>query len=189
MQESLSSVQLSYENSIDDAVAFSVYHCKHSPVLRRRRITLIALLVLWIFGVNFWAYGGFSNLAAILLYSLEYVGVAALSILLLRWLLGDRLIRKQYAGDKNRGFLGRHELEIVEEGLKFRTAYSEGKFAWGMIERIASLPDYTFIYTGTASALIIPHARITEGNYSAFLQELGRRFKADQPLRGEPAAR
>ena len=173
--------RLCWENTMEDAIAWNKYFYKHSSPLRRFRRGLLLFLVLWIVGVNLLAYGG-TNLAAALLYSIYYL-VAAFAIGFgLRFLIGDRLIRRQYSGEKNRGFFGAHELVLTEEGLIHRTAYSEGKMAWGLIERIESTKDHIFIYVGTNTAVIIPHERITSGQYGVFMQELGRRFKPAQPL-------
>lgn len=179
MQEKTS--LLRYENTIDDAVAWGQYYFKHSPVLRRRRKVAFILLPIWILACSLLVFG-FGHLETVLLCTLIYSVVSILIILGLRQLIGDRLLRKQYSSDRNRGFLGWHELELTDEGLLFRSAYTEGKMAWGVIERIESTKDHTFIYMGTASALIIPHNNITSGNYAAFLQELGQRFRPDQPL-------
>ena len=179
MQEKTS--LLRYENTIDDAVAWGQYYFKHSPVLRRRRKVALIILPIWILACNLLVYG-FARLDTVLLSTLIASVIALLVILGIRLLIGDRLLRKQYSGDKNRGFLGWHELELTDEGLLFRSAYTEGKKAWGVIERIESTKDHTFIYMGTASALIIPHNNITSGNYAAFLHELGQRFRPDQPL-------
>jgi len=54
--------------------------------------------------------------------------------------------------------------------------------AWGVIERIESTKAHTFLIVGTNAAVIIPHERTTQGVYGVFMQELGRRFKPDQPL-------
>jgi hypothetical protein len=180
MQE-LQKFQLRYENTLDDAVAASKFHCKNSPGLRRNRRTLLIIIALLALGFN-WATLGFAYPLAALLYTAIEFAVGLTIGLGLRWLIGDRLIRRQYSGDKNRGFLGAHELELTDEGLIHRTAYSEGKMAWGMIERIETTKDYTFIYVGTASALVIPHARITGGSYEAFMRALAERFQPDQPL-------
>lgn len=175
------SFRLCYENTLEDAVAINKYHQKHSPAVKRFRKMMLIFLALWIIGVNLVGYG-FANIAAVLFYSLVYFVGALLLIGVLRWLVSDRMVRRIYSGDKNRAFLGSHDLELRDEGLLHRTAYSETKMAWGLIERIESTPQHTFIYTGSASALVIPHDRITDGNYAAFLQELGQRFKPDQAL-------
>jgi len=179
MSEPLPSVRLSYENTMDDAVAFYMYQMKHSPHARRRRRIGLTIAYLWLLGSYFFAFGGLANLSYVLIYTVATIGAILLLGLILRWIVGDRLIRRQYAKNQYREFFGRHELEVADDGLRFRTDYSEGKLAWSLIDRIESIPDYTFIYTGTKTGLIIPHARITEGNYRVFFEELGKRYKAD----------
>jgi hypothetical protein len=180
MQE-LQKFQLRYDNTLDDAVAHYKNYCKHSPGLRRNRRTLLIILALLLFGANFMSLGSAHPLAALLYTAIEFA-VGLTFGLGLRWLIGDRLIRRQYSGEKNRAFLGAHELELTDEGLLHRTAYSEGRMAWGMIERIETTKDHTFIYVGTGSALVIPHARITGGSYETFMRALAERFQPDQPL-------
>lgn len=180
MQEQQSAL-LCWENTMEDMVTFNKYLLKHSAKLRQRRKVGYVVLVLWIFGCYFALYGT-AHLMTALLYSIGTLGVCLVLGLGLRILLFDRFLRKYYAGEKNRGFIGDHEMELTEEGLIHRTAYTESKLAWGVIERIESTKEHTFIFVGTNAAIIIPHERITQGVYGVFMQELGRRFKPDQPL-------
>ena len=174
-------MQLGWENTMEDLVAFNKYHYKHSPVLRRRRQTLLAIVAVLEFLWFFWCFG-WTHPELALLYLIVTFAIGILLGLCLRWLIGDRLIRRLYSREKNRSFFGAHELELTDEYLIHRTAYTDSKVAWGVIERIESTKDHTFIYVGTNSAVIIPHERITQGVYGVFMQDLGRRFKPDQPL-------
>jgi len=173
--------RIAYEATQDDLIAYSKYHFYYASGPRRRRKMAIGFLAVYLFGVNLLMYG-LANLGAVLLNTFCYFfGILALAFILRR-ATGDRLLRRMYTAEKNRSFIGPHELEVTDEGLTYRTAYQEGKMAWGMIERIESTTDHTFIYFGTASAIVIPHNGITQGEYRAFLRELGQRFKPDQPL-------
>ena len=180
MQES-QSVRLCYENTVDDAVALSKFHNARSPTARRNQRIGAVIVMLSTMLASLLVFGS-SDLSATLLNGLIAYSMIVLFSLGYHKLTGDRLIRKQYLGDNNRNFLGLHELELTDEGIHYRTEYNEGRMAWGLIERIESTPDHTFLFLGTANAMIIPHDRITEGSYSAFLKELGQRFQPDQKL-------
>ncbi|HLV78915.1 MAG TPA: hypothetical protein VKT32_01500, partial [Chthonomonadaceae bacterium] len=105
-------MQLGWENTLDDLVAFNKYHYKHSPRLRRRRIVLLSIVTIWLFFM-FASTLGMEHLDLALLYTVGTFVVGTLFGLCLRWLIGDRLIRSAYSGEKNRAFLGAHEMEVT----------------------------------------------------------------------------
>jgi hypothetical protein len=148
-------MRIKYQTVEDDYVAFNVFFSRHSPLAK-----LVMSQALYF---HDWAAAVFG-----------VVILGGLSV----WILAGnsrrmgRIARNLFREGKNKGFLGVRELEINDYGLLAKSEYSEGKIAWTMIERIGSTPDYTFIFTGATKAIILPKARVTEGDYDAFVAEL-----------------
>ncbi|MDD4735785.1 MAG: YcxB family protein [Kiritimatiellae bacterium] len=76
----------------------------------------------------------------------------------------------------------RHELELTEAGLVERTDVGEHHVLFQGIERVDSTATHSYLFIGTMQAHVIPHAKITEGDLSAFLDELKRRMKGVSPV-------
>ena len=174
-------MRLRYENTLDDAIAFQQYHYTHSPTARRSIAGLrwggVALIMFMCFA---------AGKDKLLLHLVEMCILSGIYILILPVLVRrsiKRQSRRMYSEGSNKGMLGEHELEITEDGIIERSPYNETRTAWGAVERIESTPDHTFIYAGSMMAHVIPHSRINEGDYKAFLAQLGQRFQPDQPLK------
>lgn len=174
-------MRLRYENTMDDAIAFNDFHYAHSPTMKRAvRINK------WGMGLMAFIFYSFvpGNKNTTINVTIAFV-LACLFVLIYPSLVRyniKRQVHKFYSEGNNKGFLGEHDIEIVEDGVIARSAYSETKTAWGAVERIETTPEHTFIYISAVTALIIPHDRITEGDYKAFLSELGQRFQPGQRL-------
>ena len=80
-------------------------------------------------------------------------------------------LRRKYLKDAN-GFLGEHELDITDSGLRLRFDNIEMKVAWSVIERVEITPEYAFLYISPTSAHVVPLSRITNGDVDAFVAEL-----------------
>lgn len=135
------------------------------------------------------------------------LGVGALTVLVLLWLLGFRTVggwagavaalvgwvvylnwrtrtgnrryyRRVYSEGANRGMLGLHRLSANASGLTVRTDVTDASTAWSGVERIEETPGMAFIYLGALNAYPIPEARVLEGNLRDFIATV-RRLHAD----------
>jgi len=160
-------MKITYDTSVDDRVAFNVYHFTHSRSAIRARIIVGVLLpvglFLFICALNF-SESGWRSVP----YSAIFPG------LMMLWFYGGhrRRIRKNVLkllseGDAGSG-VSVEELEVTSEGLVSREELAEGKYNWKAIRNIASTPDYYFIYTGVGKALVIPKLKVTEGDFEEF---------------------
>lgn len=172
---------LRFESTVEDVLAFNDYHYKHSPKMKRIMAGfrwVPALLAFFaIFTLTMKDGAGSGAIAGLIGASMA----AVLCPPLVRWSLWRR-IHKLYSRGIHKKILGEHEAVIVEDGIIARTPYSESKYSWGLIEKIESTSEYTFIYVDESMAFIIPHTRIEEGDYKVFMTELGQHYKPDQKL-------
>ena len=93
-----------------------------------------------------------------------------------------QITRKLYAEDKNPGMVGGHVLEVDEQGFVDRTDYQESRYAWGALVRIEIEPGYTYLFTGAASAFVIPHKAITGGDFPALLEQIRMHYHPERSL-------
>lgn len=164
---------VTYTNTIDDMVAFNMYHISYSPTLRRIRLWStwgLALIVLLISAlVSLFRRDPFL-LIVIASWSAIYLLV---SIPWYKWTVRRR-IGKLVREGQNRSFLCEHTLRLTADGLHAASEVSEGKILWSGIERIGENEEYLFIYTGAGVGIVIPKGRIEAGDVVAFTDELRR---------------
>ena len=183
------SIQFTIE--IEDMVAFNEYHYIRTPTgikrMFQRRVAFsvpIAILLLflgsmmhrdqsWIFGIWFPPV-------------LAFMGVLAYNYLELNYLKSPTYfrnkIRKFYSIADNKSVLGEHNLRVAREGFVSATKYLETRMSWGALDRIETDSNYTYLYISAVNAIIIPHAKITEGDFPALLQAIKTHYKPDQEL-------
>ncbi|TYQ28960.1 YcxB family protein [Pseudanabaena sp. UWO311] len=78
---------------------------------------------------------------------------------------------------KHNGVLGRHVLEITEEGLVERTDFNETLHRWSSIFRIFSLWGYIYIYVSESNSHQIPKRCFPPLVIEDFVSDLRRRVK------------
>jgi len=86
------------------------------------------------------------------------------------WALGSILFRKY------RGVLGRHTLQITDEGLIERTDVNEAIHKWAGVHKIVSGPKYLYIYVTELNAHMVPKRYFTSHGIEGFEGELRTRM-------------
>jgi len=76
---------------------------------------------------------------------------------------------------KYRGLIGRHHLEITEQGLVERTDYNETLHRWPSIGRIVTLWGYVYIYVSDSNLHQVPRRYFQPSEIDSFVAELRRR--------------
>lgn len=175
----MNSVKITYENSLEDLVAFNRYHFAHSPTARRSRSFLLWLspLCILLFLVPLALAERSLGLMAIALIS------ATLCALVAPWILRtsmERQVRKLYSEGANKGTIGKHELELTEDELIERTSYGEQRTRLQAFERVITTSGYTFIYVSALMAHVIPQNAVLDGDYNCFVERIKQRLAADK---------
>ncbi|MEX0728558.1 MAG: YcxB family protein [Planctomycetaceae bacterium] len=83
-----------------------------------------------------------------------------------------------YMEKNGKGILGMKELRIDEAGLFSRSNYAEATYYWHGIDDVDETDDYYFVSVGASGTIIIPKARILEGDADAFMNEVEKRWIA-----------
>jgi hypothetical protein len=177
-------MQLEYEVTDGDMLAFTEYHMANSPsYLRTQRewqfgvagIVLVAVsIAAWVKGSTF----------------LLLVGILFAAIWIATWprefrKMGLKQAKRILAEGSNRSLLGPQRLEIRDDGLRCVAAAGESLLRWPAIDRIASTTEHTFVYVAAAQAFAIPKLRVLVGHYDTFVAELARRVAGSRPA-GSP---
>jgi hypothetical protein len=186
MQE-LTKSSVTYSVTMEDMAAFNLFHFRNSPTIRRMQRRYLIKYSLLMFPIGFcmasfarmplWpalcvALFGTVSMAAYFLYYQKRGYIPRLR----------KMVQRLYTEDQNPGVLGEHTLEVDEEGFTDLTAYRHSRYAWGGLVRIEAEPGYTYLYTGSQSAFIIPHQAITDGDFKAVLKQISRHYQPDKTL-------
>jgi hypothetical protein len=119
----------------------------------------------------------FLLLSGLSIYKGQWGAVAAYAVffaVLMFWVLGGnkrriaRAVRKMLKEGENKMDIGLQALEVTSEGLTDKDEFGESKFNWKAIERVASTPDYYYIYISAMKALVVPKLKVTEGDFEEF---------------------
>ena len=68
-------------------------------------------------------------------------------------------------------------MTITDEHLAETTEYNGSKIPWNSINKIETVSDNTYVFTGELTAYIIPHKKIIDGDASQFVTKLNDAFK------------
>jgi hypothetical protein len=148
-------MHVEYDVSLDDLLHFQRYHWKHSPALQRQyRLGFIPAPALGLLAAV-----GLVGLEPRLLWVAVFLATAAIYAAVYVWCVGRSFrstLSAALAEGKNRGVLGRHEIELRVEGLREATDVNDTTHAWRGIERIEADERFIFIYTQAMMAHAIP---------------------------------
>lgn len=176
-------MRLRYEITIEDLLAFTQHLHEKSPTLRRTRRAGIIAFAAVMFGMCLIAHELFGD-PIVFLFGAGSAGLFAVFHPRLYRRNVKRLTTRLYAEGQNTGILGKHIAELRENGLSDTTDFSERTVFWKGIERIETIPGHTLVYLSAMSAQVIPENSVVEGSYSAFVEELQRRWhhaRGDSP--------
>ncbi len=177
-------MKIVYDMSVDDYVGFNIFHHKHSRSLRRSLIIggVVSPVCIFLFFLLIGIKGG--QLGVVILPGVIVPGLFAL------WILGGnrrriaRVVRKMFKEGENKMDIGLQELEVTSEGLTEKNEFGESKFNWKAIERIASTPDYYYIYISAMKALVVPKLKVTEGDFEEFRRLVEEGFRGAASIDG-----
>ncbi len=76
----------------------------------------------------------------------------------------------------NKAVIGPRELQLSGNELVMRSTYIETRIHFEALDRVVSNDDYTFIYITAATAYVIPHDTVIEGDPERFAEALSQRI-------------
>lgn len=182
MSEPAPILEVSYDVTVNDAVAFAVYHHHASPLLRRRRrflrvgmSALLAMIAATIAGVS----------------GRPVLGMVGLAFAFGFWLIFPRRyekglresVAKLYTEGKNLDLLGPTKLVLDTEGMTESTPTRDSRSRWAVVERCVETEDHVFVYLTGDSGVIVPKRSLRPGEAERLIAEVRQRM----PSRSEAA--
>jgi hypothetical protein len=165
-------MEIGYEVTLDDLIAFTLYHHEHSPAMRRSLLFLrfkLPMVGLLIFFLPPWSLD--SILGGMVLFPLFYILWIFCIPFFYRYGIKMRT-RNLHREGSNKGILGQHHIDLSPVSVTERTEFGEQITRWDAVERIVSTANYIFIYIGSMSGHVIPkRAFLNEDAAQQFLHQ------------------
>jgi hypothetical protein len=151
-------MELEFDRSAEDVIAFNMYHMAHSASARREAMStrvLISVIVAWFAGgynildpryLNWIVLG--AALTAALAVFFAYPPLARRSTL-------DRM-RKLLKEGNNETMFGPQRVAISPERILASNKTTESKIAWAAVQQIAEGEKHLFLFTSAMNAIVIP---------------------------------
>ena len=170
-------LELSYDVTIDDAIAFALFHDGHSPALRRRR-RLLRLGMAMLLAVIAAAVAGLARAP-----TLGFVGLGF--AFAFWWIFPRRYERglresvaKIHDEGNNVDVLGPTRLVLDEEFVTESTPARDVRTRWAAIEQCVDTGDHLFVYVTGSSAVIVPKRSLAPGLAEKLVSEIRQRMPA-----------
>jgi hypothetical protein len=165
-------MQVSFEQTKDDLIAYNLYHSAHSPAIRRQRRTMIAVFV------------SAALVVAMLLLSFPSSPTpppGILWVVVAAFLIGAAVLPRSYRRGvikivgrmidegQNRTLLGRREITISPVDLGAASELRSTTVRWKAVEKVVEDGDYLYIYISALEAIIVPRRAFAgEAPFAAF---------------------
>lgn len=167
--------EIEYEVREQDLIAFNEHQLEGTErlqkVMRRHQAIMPGIIVT----VSLFLFFYFKDML-----SAAYVGIIAVAWgigvpHILRW-SWRKQIRKTYSEEEKAAAVGRYTLRVERDHLVEVTPKGESRIAWGDVLRVEVTKKYAFVFISLDSALIIPRATISRGDFKEFV------LKADERI-------
>ncbi len=168
-----------YGVTMDDVIAFNLYHFDSSPAMRRSRtVSICAGLVVFLLSALVCGFLASDEPALAIFITLAHVVLAVVWAVVMPIFVRRaqiRIVRNLYREGANKGVLGPHEMELTATHWVVNTPYCEMKSRFEIVEKVAIVDSHTFVYTSAVTAKIIPRAALGEREYEDFVEALEER--------------
>lgn len=173
---------IKYELTLDDYIAFNLFHTSNSGALRRRRIVGTVL-------TSFITFVGTLLIGHPPELGIGFSVIIALFCVVISWYVyklaygraQSRTVRRMYQEGCNKSILGPREVTIDENSIFSRSEFIEARYFWKGVDRIIETPDHAFLYVAAVSALIIPKREIASGDPLQFIEQAVEYWLAANP--------
>ena len=164
-------MQLKYDVTRQDLIAFNEHFTLTSGVINFRRVAAVQAVIMGI-SAFFLMMIAVNNVP-----SSGVVGAVLGLVVYLAWPSVHRaqvkrsiqkIVAKLHAENAGDGLLGAHSLEFESDGLVERTAVNEMHQTWAGIPRVDITAMHVFIFVTPTTAFLIPRAAIDD--FPAFLK-------------------
>ena len=150
-------MQINYQLTKDDYIAFNMHHMNYSPTfkksifIQRYIVSIIFLLVPFILKDS----SDIPFLYWLSVFAIVYIAWVAFYDKYLKWNV-TRKISQMIDEGKNTDMLGERSLQLTECGILQTSSLSESKITWDVIEDVVETKEHIFIYINALSGYVIP---------------------------------
>ena len=167
-------MDIEYEISTDDLVAFHLYHNEHTLAGRGCRWGLQLLFgLITVAGSVIYFIVGDYLMASVWLVA-AFIGVA-LAPIVLRGSIKRQVVKLCRRG-KQTGVIGIHRLSLTPEAMMNSSEESESRVPWSDVEKIATTGGHLFLYTGAEKAIVVPKRAFSDDAGWTEFVETARRY-------------
>ncbi|MBJ8031528.1 YcxB family protein [Bacillus cereus group sp. N21] len=169
-------MQVEYTLTEQDFIAFNLHYARHSKMVKRSLVLQHYIVAIILFAVP---------LSVFLFGPPDYKSMDLPFIFLLAgviWIvfypkcfykLIERNIKKMLREGSYDNLIGKHNVQITDEGIIETNNGGETKLNWKGIEKVEENEAYIFIYVSSMSANIVPkHAFVQENSKNEFMRRL-----------------
>jgi hypothetical protein len=166
-------MELEYELTEDDYIAFNLYYVKHSKTVKQslfmQRFLPPIIFLIFPF-VLFWVTGEFLMvlLISFVLFSVVWI------IFYPRYFYGyiKRNVSKLLNEGSNANILGRHVFISTEDGFVEKNRAEQRSGRWSSIERVEENDYYYFLFFSTMNAYIVPKRSFSDKDSQEKFKEM-----------------
>ncbi|MEO9532137.1 MAG: YcxB family protein [Crocinitomicaceae bacterium] len=164
--------QITFEFTREDWIAFNIHHIYSSPQHQRirkkaiRSFPVMAIFVVLFYGItnDEWVIPPIVCGIAVAFWFWWYPGYRDRKIM--------KGVERFIDNEKNKSFLGKHEVELSNKGVKLTTENSEEMIQWSGIDRMEITDEYYFIYNSALTAVIIPNIAVdNQDEFERFVEK------------------
>lgn len=166
--------RIDYVMTAEDQVEFNLYYSSISPNhARQRRISQVIVPIVYVV------------MALVLLFIRSYAASFAFIGVAVAWFV----LAPRYFGWRYRRYCERQVDEVAAEtlpravmmelepdGIVSASDQGNAKFTYDAVDRIEKLENYTYVFIGKGTALILPHDRVEHQAIEDFVTELEARL-------------
>jgi hypothetical protein len=176
-------MQLEFDLTKEDVIAFNMYHYAHSPSVRRKKwinlvwviVVLVSVCVLAAIAVE--RSGGSADFLWTLLVSIP-IYIACYPYLLRR--AQRKVVERLIAEGQNRDQFGKKQVTITPIEITAAGELTSTTVRWKAVERIEVVEAYAYVYFSALQAVIVPRrAFSSDTEFSAWV-ETARKYITDE---------
>ena len=168
-------MNVSYDLTPYDVIAFWRMHQARSPETRRQRRTLMGVIAVGV-GLPLWIL--LSSAKPVLETAhairplLAFPAIIAV-ILPFSWWRRRRHWRRLLSEGQNKNFYGRHTMVLDDQGIRVCHPSGETINYWPAVEQILVSDAYLFLFTSSLGGYVVPRrAFMADTEFNAFLQNI-----------------
>jgi hypothetical protein len=156
-------MKFNYNLTEDDFIKYNLFHVKNSESALKS-LKMQRFLTPVLYAIIAYVLSSFADIPFLYAF-IPFLIVSILWVVFYPKYFYNRITRhtkKMVTEGKNEGLLGKHSMNLTEEGIVDSTSSGETKVHWSGIEKFKEDDSNLFLYNSSISAYIIPKRDLTD---------------------------